>query len=268
MPSVLKVLQDQLPIINIQPQFKIKQKQLSMRDIADDYLGSGIANDALFDLGFARRFNYSDFGLMGKLGLPRPDVVHSSVYLQPIHSHSLTPSEAPILIGRLPPYFQKVGHVEKKLYKTEMSNEAHYWFLSWRPFDVVMSSIESRIIVFGSELKRALIKTNAVICSGQLGDMIHSNCYTATMHTFAQLACIVAMREVSTVRDRLKAEATIRGLLGLINHYADNHFGIGVANNYCLLRSISLAIAFIKNQGFSHLFNNKQELIYRARLYV
>lgn len=248
MPSRLEVLRSQLPPLNSLPVLFIKQSELSKRDIADNYLDNGIADDTLFDLGFSRRFNYPELRLATKFGLPRFDIAHASLYLQPINQHQQA-IDKPFTIGRLPPFFQKIGRVNKNPLKTEMANESHYWFLSWRPFEVTFPAPDSRIIVYGHEIKKAIIMIYESICERQIGDMVHSNCYSASMSILGQLACIV----VASNRTRQQKEITMRGLFGLIHRYSANHYGIGVANNSTAILFIQKAVDAAHQYGYGYL---------------
>lgn len=253
MPSQLSILLQQLPALSAHSSFQIKQKDLSKKDIADNYMDNGIADDSFFDLGLSRRFNYTQPRFLSKLGCAQIDVVHSSIFLQPINKVTLKPNASPIITGRLPPFFQKIGRVEKNIINTEMANESHYWFLSWRPFDITMPAYNSRIIITGAEYKHAIKKTNANICESQLGDMIRSNCFSASMYTLCELACLVSKRALNNITDKQAIESCLRGLLGLMHRFAQNHFGIGVANNKVVITKIQQAIDTVEQQGYGYL---------------
>ncbi len=261
MPSKLETLRSQLPPLNSSPTIFIKQSELSKRDIADNYLDNGIDDDALFDLGFSRRFNYPEFGVATKFGLPRVDIAHSSIYLQPINQYQQA-IDRPFTIGRLPPFFQKIGRVNKNIIATEMANESHYWFLSWRPFEVVFPIKESRIIVYGHEIKSAIILINKYVCERQIGDMVHSNCYSASMSILSELVCIIA----ASNRTPEQKEMSMHGLFGLIHRYSVNHYGIGVVNNSIVLAFIQKAIDTAHQYGYGYLLHSATTDVLRRRV--
>ena len=254
MQQRLNALLNQLLPLASQASFKIRQSELFVGDVNDDY--SGIIDDRLFDVGFSRRYFFDENPFLSRRSFTRLDIAHSSIFLQPIDSYTGLPTNKPMTFGRLPPAFKKIGRVKHNPLKTKISEESRFWFQSGRPFEVIMPAPASRIVASGREIKAALMVANQYICEGQIGDFVHSNCYSASMVVYAELVCILSSRVIVTPNDRLVTAQAISGLLGIIQRYSTDHGGIGVANNTLVLQFIQKAITWVNQQGYGHLLHH------------
>ncbi len=255
MPTRFELLLEQLPPLQSKATFQIDQAKISAQDVSSTCKNE-IPDNCFYSIGFARRFMYPD--VFKRIGISRIDIAHSAVYLQPVDVNNYGQANGqPIIIGRLPPFFSKKKSTTKNPIATEMSNEKDFWFLSWRPFDVVMPVDLDSIIVSGAEIKAVLNYVNSHVCSDQIGDMLHSNCYSATMILFSQLAVILARRMVRNQQEHELVVAGLRGILGIIHRFVNNHYGIGVSNNTLVLTNIEQAVGIVRAVGYGYILNER-----------
>lgn len=260
--SRYSVLLSRLPHLISQKSFQILNKDLSGQEISNNFYGQGIDDNALYTVGFARRFNYEPNSFINnKLGFARLDIVHSILFFQRISPINLSPLGAPLAIGRLPPFFQKPSRKTSKTPEmdprlknplpTRMRNEKHYWFLSWRPLDVTMPAQHVKILAIGHEIKTALTIAEDKICKDQIGDMVHSNCYSATIYFYCVLSHII----LKSKRSQQQKSQSLFSLLGIIHNLASHHSGIGVKNNTAVLNAIEGTINAMEQFGYGNLLN-------------